>query len=64
MEKARKEAGSCPYCGSGMLDYDPSEVQDDKLVYPFTCEDCKQAGYEVYHLEFAGFEDKDHTIMD
>jgi DNA-directed RNA polymerase subunit RPC12/RpoP len=55
-----KKEGKCPYCGLECLDYEPSEVQDDKLVYPFTCHSCGKSGYEIYSLHFESHEDENH----
>ena len=48
------EQGTCPYCGSGNIDYQPCEDRDDMVYYHATCCDCKRDFEEWYRLEFVG----------
>ena len=57
--KSNKQ-GTCPFCGSDNLDYQPVEMQDDGMMfYPWTCQNCKAQGEEWYSLTFVG-----HNVID
>jgi hypothetical protein len=53
-------AGRCPYCGSESLLYESAEIQDDMVIYPFSCTDCDKSGYETYSMQFEGHDDENH----
>jgi len=48
--------GNCPVCQSCELDYGCSEVIDNGIVYPFTCESCGATGKQYDKSIFDGYE--------
>ncbi|MDR2559344.1 MAG: hypothetical protein LBC86_07370 [Oscillospiraceae bacterium] len=46
------QADICPVCGHAGLDYEIRDVQEDVLVYPWTCPQCKSKGDEEYTISF------------
>ena len=48
---ASKEClGECPYCGSENIDYACSQILDETLRYPGTCDDCGGEFNEDYDI--------------
>ncbi len=44
--------GQCPYCDSKNIDYASSEILDNTLRYPATCEDCDGEFNEDYNIVY------------
>ena len=45
--------GVCPKCHSLNLTYGKREIDDNNILYPFTCDDCGAKGQEVYDILFS-----------
>lgn len=45
--------GKCPYCGSESIDYACSEILDNTLRYPGTCEICGGEFNEDYNIVYS-----------
>ena len=52
--KETTEAGVCPYCGSGNLNYGGFQFCDNAGYYDYTCAECEFEGKEWYDLTFSG----------
>lgn len=46
------EQGICPVCDSAALEYEPAEIIDNGVIYPWTCSECHATGKEAYDLVF------------
>ncbi len=46
------EQGTCPKCEKQNLDYGAQDLQDDSIIYPYECPDCKFLGKEWFKLSF------------
>ncbi len=59
------EAGYCPNCGSGSLDYKKPYLSMDgnSEIYEITCVDCGFEGKEWYILEFNTITDMNDNDM-
>jgi len=59
------EAGYCPNCGSGDLDYEKEHqtVDSNSEYYEFICPTCGFEGKEWYRLEFNTTTDMDDNDM-
>lgn len=52
MRKFCYSPGECVHCGSDRILYsDP--IIDEKLIYPYECEDCHTKGQEIYDIDFS-----------
>ena len=40
--------GKCPHCGSENIDYKAVSLEDELVIFPKECEDCKKNSEEVY----------------
>ena len=47
------ERGICPLCKNEELCYGSPKVEDNYLVYPWSCEKCGASGKEFYTVEFS-----------
>ena len=55
--KRTVEAGTCPSCAGGRLNYDSTpDFNYGGMTIAFECYDCKFLGVEKYSLEFIGIE--------
>jgi hypothetical protein len=52
----KHQQGKCPKCGSEMLTYGETELQDNSLGYRCFCQDCDYCGIEWYDLVFTNYE--------
>lgn len=53
-QKIGSKQGVCPYCGSEMVEFQGSDVQDDMILYEFKCEDCDNSFEEWYLCTYDG----------
>lgn len=42
----------CQNCYSENIEYGKYYLDDDYVVFPWTCEDCHAEGREIFHMEF------------
>ena len=49
--------GYCPCCGSSMVNYGSSNLNDNVMSYPCECADCGATWNEDYILNFCGVSD-------
>ena len=54
MKKLIVKECTCPRCGSSMVDYGNSELNDDVMSYPCECNDCGATWNEDFALTFCG----------
>lgn len=57
---------TCPVCGSSMVNYGSSDLNDDIMSYPCECADCGATWNEDYELVFCGISnvyDKDRKQL-
>lgn len=54
------EAGKCPVCGSGDLEYDGFLIFEREIEYPWECKDCGAMGKERGKITFDGHEVNRH----
>lgn len=54
MKKLIVKECTCPVCGSSMVSYGSSDVEDDILSYPCKCDDCGTTWNEDFSLVFCG----------
>lgn len=63
MEKKMKVKSNicevCPFCNTGMLDYDSFKMDGEMGYYEWHCTNCGHDGEEWYQLEFVG-----HNVID
>lgn len=52
IEFINDENGICPICYNSNLTYSTPIIDGETLIYPWTCDDCKATGKEVYNLTF------------
>lgn len=45
---------TCPVCGSSMVNYGSSDLDDNIISYPCECTDCGATWSEDYNLSFCG----------
>ena len=45
---------TCPKCGSSMVNYGSSDLNDDVMSYPCECTDCGTTWNEDFALTFCG----------
>ena len=45
---------TCPVCGSSMVNYGSSDLNDNIMSYPCECADCGATWNEDYSLNFCG----------
>ena len=45
---------TCPVCGSNMVNYGSSDLNDTIMSYPCECADCGATWSEDYSLNFCG----------
>ena len=45
---------TCPKCGSTMVNYGSSDLNDDVMSYPCECENCGATWNEDFTLTFCG----------
>jgi hypothetical protein len=58
--KRTVEAGTCPNCAGGRLNYDNTpEFNYGGVRITFECRDCKFCGVEKYSLDFLGIENSE-----
>lgn len=48
------QAGVCPICGNGYLNYGSIELEGEMAYFPWTCKICKYQGEEWYSMNFNG----------
>lgn len=44
--------GVCPICGSNVLEWEDTEIDNNYVYYPFVCKKCGNGGYERYTLKY------------
>ena len=47
------EENKCPKCNSEDLDYQSSDVNEEGISYPYTCNGCGFEGMEWYDVKFS-----------
>lgn len=48
------EQGTCPYCESWSIDYEPPQFEDDMVNYMAKCRVCGNVFQEWYKMNFIG----------
>jgi len=51
-ETNNHEAGTCPNCRNGELEYDGGKVTDGNYIYKWRCEECNTSGREIHEMIF------------
>ena len=59
VKKLKNEEGTCPFCHEHIGNYEPLEIEDNMIYYPWKCHNCGLEGEEWYSLTFAG-----HNVRD
>ena len=56
---SKGEAGCCPVCGCGDLEYGDCDQDSDCIMYSYTCSACLTEGTEYHDVSFS-----EHNVDD